>query len=175
MFSRHLTLGSYDMRRACLILATVALAVFMDMPRAAAERRPQLQVGTLTCRLAPTVGLIAGSRQRGNCRFVRRDGRIEHYTTSITRFGLDLGVTAGGIMQWRVLARARTVPRGTIAGHYVGAGGSVSVGAGVGAKALIGGSRRSTMLQPLSFSANVGVNLAFGVTGLTLRHKPLER
>jgi hypothetical protein len=173
MFSRHVPfLDSYDIRRARLILAAVALAMSIDVPSASAERR--FQVGTLTCRLAPTVGLIAGSRQRGNCRFVRRDGRVGHYTSSITRFGLDLGVTAGGIMHWRVLARTRTIARGSLAGQHVGAGGSVSVGAGVGVKALIGGSRRTTMLQPLSFSANVGVNLAVGVTGLTLRYKPLE-
>jgi hypothetical protein len=169
MLSRHVRFpDSYDMRRARLILVAVVLAMSIDLPSAAAERR--FQVGTLTCRLAPTVGLIAGSRQRGDCRFVGRGGRVEHYTSSITRFGLDLGVTAAGILRWRVLARTRTMGRGALAGHYVGAGGSVSVGAGVGVKALIGGSRRTTMLQPLSFSANVGVNLAVGVTGLTLRY-----
>jgi hypothetical protein len=173
MLSRHVLFpSSYDMRRARLILAAVVLAMSIDVPSASAERR--FDVGTLTCRSAPTVGLIAGSRQRGNCRFVRRGGRVEHYTSSITRFGLDLGVTAGGVMHWRVLARTRATGRGSLAGHYVGAGGSVSVGAGVGVKALIGGSRRTTMLQPLSFSANLGVNLAVGVTGLTLRYRPTE-
>jgi hypothetical protein len=36
---------------------------------------------------------------------------------------------------------------------------------------LIGGSRRSVMLQPLSVSGQVGVNLALGVAGLTLRKR----
>jgi Protein of unknown function (DUF992) len=35
--------------------------------------------------------------------------------------------------------------------------------------ALVGGSRRSTVLQPVSLIGQVGVNLALGVAGLTLR------
>jgi hypothetical protein len=73
-------------------------------------------------------------------------------------------------MTWSVLARTRRIGRGVLAGHYVGASADASVGLGVGAKALIGGSRRTTMLQPLSLSGRVGVNLAAGVTGLTLRY-----
>ena len=52
---------------------------------------------------------------------------------------------------------------------YGGASGSASLGVGVGANALVGGSHRSFALQPLSVSGNVGVNLALGVAGLTLR------
>ena len=39
----------------------------------------------------------------------------------------------------------------------------------LGANALIGGSQRSAALQPVSVEAQVGVNLALGVAGLTLR------
>ena len=155
------------MTKASWVFAAVAMAISFDVSSSAAERR--LEAGILTCRMAPSVGLILGSRQRMRCRFVRTaEGRIERSLGSVTRFGLDLGVTAGGVMRWRALTRTRS-GRGVLAGHSVGASGSVSVGAGLGAKALIGGSRRSTMLQPLAFSANVGVNLAGGVTGLTLR------
>jgi hypothetical protein len=47
--------------------------------------------------------------------------------------------------------------------------GDISLGPGVGAKALIGGSRRTTVLQPVSVVGKIGANLALGVTGLTLR------
>ena len=80
-----------------------------------------------------------------------------------------LDITVGGVMTWSVLARTRRIGRGVLAGHYVGASADASVGVGIGAKALIGGSRRTTMLQPLSLSGRVGVNLAAGVTGLTPR------
>jgi len=52
---------------------------------------------------------------------------------------------------------------------YVGASGEVSLGLGVGANALIGDSQRSIALQPLSVEGQVGVNLAMGVAGLSLR------
>jgi hypothetical protein len=149
--------------------ATLMILIWAGLSPAAAQKR--FQLGSLTCRLGPSVGLIVGSRQRMRCRFVSAaDHRIEHYLGSVTRFGLDLGLTVGGVMTWSVLARTRRTGRGVLAGHYVGASADASVGLGIGAKALIGGSRRTTMLQPLSLSRRVGVNLAAGVTGLTLRY-----
>jgi hypothetical protein len=139
-----------------------------DCSAASAQRR--LEVGTLSCRLGPSVGLILGSRQRMRCRFVSfLDRSVEHYQGTVTKFGLDLGMTVGGVMQWRVIARSRRVGRGALAGHFVGASASVAAGVGVGAKVLVGGSRRTTVLQPLSVSGRVGINLAAGVAGLTLR------
>jgi hypothetical protein len=104
------------------------------------------------------------------CEFVKPGGRRENYSGSVTRFGLDLGFTVGGVMRWTVLARTRVTGRGILAGHYVGASGDISLGVGIGANALIGGSRRSTVLQPLSVAGQIGINLAVGVAGLTLRY-----
>lgn len=151
------------------ICAIVVIVVSSHAPVSAAQRH--FQVGTLICRLAPKVGLIVGSRQRIDCEFIRvRHTRTERYLGTVTRFGLDVGITAGGVMRWGVLTTTRNPGRGTLAGHYVGASGDVSLGVGVGAKVLIGGSRRTTMLQPLSISGRVGINIAAGVTGLTLRY-----
>jgi Protein of unknown function (DUF992) len=72
-------------------------------------------------------------------------------------------------MRWTVFARRKGFGRGAVAGHYVGVSGDVSVGLGIGANALIGGSRRSVVLQPVSTVLQVGLNLALGVAGLTLR------
>jgi hypothetical protein len=149
-------------------VAALMLLICVGTSPAAAQKR--LQAGNLTCRLGPSVGLILGSRQRMRCRFVSAtDHRIDLYFGSVTRFGLDLGITVGGVMVWSVLARTRRLGRGALAGHFVGASGDASFGLGIGAKALIGGSRRTVMLQPLSLSGRVGVNLAAGVAGLTLR------
>lgn len=151
---------------AALAVATVAFST-------ASQAQPrQSQAGTLTCRLAPSVGLILGSRQRMSCEFVPIGrGYRERYSGTVTRFGIDLGVTAGGVMIWSVWARSRGIRRGALAGHYVGASGDIALGVGVGANALIGGSRRSVMLQPLSVSGQVGINLALGVAGMTLRKR----
>ena len=151
------------------ICATIILALFVSTK---ADAQQRVQVGTLTCRLAPSVGLIVGSRQRMDCRFERsRGGPVERYSGVTTRIGLDLGFTAGGVMTWIVFAGTSAIGRGVLAGDYIGASGDIALGVGVGANALIGGSRRSVMLQPLSVSGQVGVNLALGVAGLTLRHR----
>jgi Protein of unknown function (DUF992) len=136
-----------------------------------AQAQSTTQIGRLTCRVAPSIGAIIGSRRRISCKYMtkRKGDRVENYSGTITRFGFDVGFTAGGLMTWTVLARTRGHRRGALAGHYVGVSGEISLGPGVGAKALIGGSRRTTVLQPVSVVGKVGANLALGVAGLTLR------
>jgi len=89
------------------------------------------------------------------------------YTGSITKFGLDLGATAGGEMAWSVFAPSNK-RFGALAGHYGGATAEATVGAGVGANVLVGGSNRTVTLQPLSVQGQTGLNLAVGVAGLEL-------
>jgi hypothetical protein len=153
-------------------LLSVALAMsslFFDTSPVLAQDR--IEVGTLTCRIGPGVGALIASHRRMSCRFKPREGRrVEEYSGTITRFGIDIGVTAGSAMTWLVYARTRVLGSGALAGHYVGASGEASLGLGGGAKALVGGSRRSTVLQPFSVVGQVGVNLALGVAGLTLRY-----
>jgi hypothetical protein len=86
----------------------------------------------------------------------------------IRRFGLDIGATSGGQLVWSVLARSR-VPVGALAGEYAGGSAEATVGGGVGANVLVGGSRRSIALQPVSLTGQTGVNLAVGVADLQLR------
>jgi len=148
-----------------------ALLIFGELavPPAAAQQQWQHNLGRLICRVGPGIGAVIASRRGLTCRFRARDGHVERYSGSITRFGLDIGVTAGGVMSWTVLTRTRGARRGALAGHYVGLSGEASVGVGGGAKALIGGTRRAMVLQPVSVVAKAGVNLALGVAGLTLR------
>lgn len=152
-----------------LVSMTVLTITILSVAASAAQEPRRTNVGRLTCRVGPGVGALIASRRRVACRFHARDGHSERYAGSITRFGLDVGITAGGVMRWIVLSRTRGVRPGSLAGHYVGASGDVSVGLGGGAKVLVGGSRRAMMLQPVSVVAQVGVNLAVGVAGLTLR------
>jgi hypothetical protein len=153
-------------------LVSVALAVsilFFDTSSVQAQAR--IEVGTLRCRIGPGVGALIASHRQMSCRFNPREGRrVEEYSGTITRFGLGIGVTATSAMTWLVYARTRVLRSGALAGHYVGVSGEASLGLGGGAKALVGGSRRSTVLQPFSVIGQVGVNLALGVTGLTLRY-----
>lgn len=152
-----------------IALAMVALA-FTSIVPAIAEVPQGTAAGVLTCRLAPSIGLIIGSQQRMACRFAPNGGYPpEAYVGVMNSLGLDIGITAGGVMAWGVIAPNAGPMRGKLAGKYVGASGAIGVGVGVGANALIGGSNRTIALQPLSLEGTVGVNLSLGVSGLTLR------
>jgi hypothetical protein len=130
----------------------------------------RVKVGTLSCRLAPSVGYIVGSRQRLRCQFNAEVPRPpEFYAGAISTAGLDVGVKSGGAMLWAVFAPVNGYYRGALAGTYGGVSGDVAVGVGLGANVLVGGSRRSIALQPLSVEGNVGVDLTLGVSQLRLR------
>jgi hypothetical protein len=71
-------------------------------------------------------------------------------------------------MVWLVYAPT-TRPVGALAGQYVGATGEATVGVGVGANVLIGGSNRTIALQPVSVQGQTGLNVAGGVAELALQ------
>jgi len=55
-----------------------------------------------------------------------------------------------------------------LAGHYGGVTAGATVGVGLDANALIGGSSTGIDLQPLSIQGNTGLNVAAGIAELTL-------
>ncbi len=73
---------------------------------------------------------------------------------------------------WGVLAPVEGVPHGALAGTYAGVGGEATAGVGLGANALIGGTGRAFSLQPVSIEGQVGVNVAGGITTVTLIAQP---
>jgi hypothetical protein len=150
-------------------LALIAFVLTCVSPASAQTSPPGTNVGALTCRLAPSIGLILGSRQRMACRFVPNGAfPPEAYVGVMNNIGLDIGITAGGVMAWGVFAPNTGPMRGKLAGTYVGASAAVGVGVGVGANLLFGGTGRSIALQPLSVEGTVGINLSLGVSSLTL-------
>ena len=129
----------------------------------------QTKVGLLSCYTSERIGLIVGSTQKLTCTFTPNYGPApEHYLGTINRIGPDIGATAGGIMSWAVLAPTNGWLRGALAGEYGGASGNVAVIVGAGANVLVGGSNRSIALQPLSVEGQTGINIAVGISGLTL-------
>jgi Protein of unknown function (DUF992) len=150
-----------------------AIALLCAITPLSAQQTGSTKVGVLTCKTSASLGLIVGSHQKLRCSFSQDNaGPAENYTGHVNRLGLDLGVKAGGVMAWGVFAPTNGLHHGALAGTYVGGSGSASLGVGVGANALVGGSHRSIALQPLSVEGQVGINLALGVAGLTLRSAP---
>jgi uncharacterized protein DUF992 len=146
-----------------------ALAVALGLAAAAPAAAQQVRAGLLTCDVSAGIGLIVTSQKQVSCVFApdRADIMREDYDGSITKFGLDLGLFGGGVMVWAVFTGTVAGP-GFLAGDYVGASGEASLGAGLGANVLIGGSNRTVTLQPVSVSGQIGINIALGVASLHL-------
>ena len=157
------------MRTLALALSTAGC---LAATAAIAQPRPErAAVGTLECNVAPGVGLIVASKKEMTCRFHPANGRDQIYYGTITRVGLDIGVTGHSVIIWNVLAPTRAPRAGELAGTYTGVGAQATAGVGAGANALIGGSNRTVTLQPLSVSAQTGINLAAGIGSITLRYE----
>jgi hypothetical protein len=127
-----------------------------------------VKVGELNCDISAGIGMIITSHKLLACTFTPAGGGPrEVYTGSITKLGVDLGATSGGVLAWSVYApTSRQVA--ALAGHYTGASAEATVGVGAGANVLIGGSNQTITLQPLSIQGQTGINVAAGVTGLDL-------
>jgi hypothetical protein len=156
-----------------LPIAAIALALLGTCIPLAAQQVGGTKVGVLTCKTSASLGLLVGSHQKLRCNFTPDNGGPpENYAGHVNRLGIDIGVKAGGVMAWGVFAPTNGYHHGALAGTYIGGSGSASLGVGIGANALIGGSHRSIALQPLSVEGHAGVNLALGIAGLSLRSVP---
>lgn len=153
------------MLRYSLVAATALLAGLAAATPAIAQAR--VEVGVLRCTVDGGAGLILGSSKGMRCVF-RHRGADEFYSGRVTKVGVDIGFTRRTEIRWAVLAPTANVPSASLAGAYGGVSAEATIGVGIGANALIGGSRRSIILQPLSVQGQTGLNFAAGVTGMRL-------
>ena len=130
-------------------------------------------VGQLYCNVSGGVGFIVTSRRALNCEFSPSSGaQHQHYIGTISRFGLDIGSQGPSKLTWDVVSLGGPVGPGALAGEFTGGTASATLGVGVGANALVGGSG-GLSLQPLSVeTTSGGVNLAAGVGALSLDYEP---
>jgi hypothetical protein len=157
------------MRRGYKVLVAAVLGVAATAGSAPAQRPVWDQVGTLNCDVSAGIGFIIGSQRQVNCLFTPSyPAPPEQYIGTITKVGLDIGITGGGTLTWEVL-QSTTRRRGVLAGSYVGATAEATVVAGLGANVLVGGNDRSVALQPLSVQGQVGLNVAAGVAEISLQ------
>ena len=157
--------------RRLVILAGLAAPMLVASLAGAQAQQPiqRVQVGILECRGGASVGFIVGSVTNLGC-VLRADGRPdEPYVATIRKVGLDIGITQETALGWAVFAPVERLGPGDLSGNYAGAQGSASVGVGLGANVLVGGSANSIALQPLSLQGSTGVNVAVGLEGLELR------
>lgn len=152
-------------RKACfaIIVALIPLDAGADN---------SAQVGTLSCDVSQGIGMFVVQKQTLSCVFKDTQGATQNYTGSIDQFGVALGAVEQGHLIWGVIASSSGVPAGALAGTYAGVGANASFGAGAGANVLVGGTGRAFSLQPISVQGQVGVNIAGGVTTVTLKAAP---
>jgi hypothetical protein len=152
--------------RLSLLLAAAAASLIAS---AAEAQQSRVQVGVLECRGGASMGFIVGSVTNLGC-VLRANGRPDSpYVATIRKVGLDLGITPETALGWAVFAPVERFGPGDLAGNYAGAQGSASVGVGLGANVLVGGSANSIALQPLSLQGQTGLNVAVGLQELELR------
>lgn len=155
------------MRRLTASLAVVVVTAVAASSPAAAQSR--VKTGVLECRGGPSIGLVVGSTTTMNCVY-RGDDRFEdRYIGIVRKVGLDIGITQETGLAWAVFAPTGRIGPGDLSGNYGGVSTSASVGVGLGANALLGGSDNSVALQPLSLQGQVGLNVQAGLEGLELR------
>jgi len=151
----------------CITAAAVAAAFIAGPLAAPAIADSGVNVGSLNCKVSGGSGFIFGSTKTISCIFSRPDGTAERYKGEINKYGVDLGFTEGAYMVWAVFAPGQ-VKKGALAGKYVGVSGQASVGLGLGANVLLGGSNDQVALQPASIEGVQGLNVAAGFGELTL-------
>ncbi|PCI05680.1 MAG: hypothetical protein COB78_03570 [Hyphomicrobiales bacterium] len=155
-----------------LAAATIVLAATASQFSPTIAEAANVELGVLTCDVDGGIGLLIGSKKDLECVFVPSNINEpeDWYFGSVTKIGLDIGITAATVIKWIVLGVSTdsTTP-GALAGRYGGVSASASLGIGVGANALIGGSQDGIILQPFSVEGKVGINLAVGLTGLVLK------
>jgi Protein of unknown function (DUF992) len=158
------------MHRSFILAGVAAIMLVASFTGANAQQPVQrVQVGILECRGGASIGFVVGSVTNLGC-VLRADGMPEdRYVATIRKVGLDLGITQETALAWGVYAPVARLGPGDLAGDYVGAQGSASVGVGLGGNVLVGGSANSIALQPLSVQGQVGLNVAAGLESLELR------
>jgi hypothetical protein len=155
------------MRRSSILFGVAA--ALLASAAADAQQPQRVQIGVLECRGGASVGFIVGSVTNLGC-LLHSEGRPDQpYVATIRKVGIDLGITEQSSLAWAVFAPVERAGVGDLSGNYAGAQGSASIGVGLGANVLDGGSANSVALQPLSVSGSTGISVAVGLAGLELR------
>ena len=157
------------MRRLTVSLAVAAVMAVTAISSASAQSR--VKSGVLECRGGTSIGLVVGSSSMMTCIYRGEDRFEDRYVAIIRKIGLDLGITKDVSMTWGVFNPTGRIGPGDLVGNYSGVSGSASIGIGLGANALLGGSNNTVALQPLSVQGQTGLNVQAGLEGLELRRE----
>jgi hypothetical protein len=150
------------------VFAGVAFAAALAATSSQALAHDTVEVGFLECR-GQSQAFVVGSITKLECLFAPNvGGRPQAYYGTIRRAGLDIGWNTSTVLKWAVYAPTYRLSPTALAGGYAGGGASVTVGVGVGANALFGGSNSTISLQPVSVQGQTGFAAAAGIASFEL-------
>ncbi len=126
-----------------------------------------VKIGVISCEAieGTRVNLIIRSTVDVACTFETVNGEKHAYKgeTGI-ELGLDLSFRTDEQFAFTVITSVdKKFDKQAVAGKYIGAKAAASIGVGLGAAALIGGSDNNFGLQPLAIEANKGFGVAAGI------------
>ncbi|WP_099867739.1 DUF992 domain-containing protein [Pararhizobium haloflavum] len=164
---------------ATLGAAALAQAADMGAPAPAPQApmvyqetgpRDGVRIGFLDCSVGSGLGYVIGSAKSVDCVFRSAMGSepLDAYSGTIRKLGVDLGYTSNQRLVWAVFAPTAGYHEGSLGGLYEGISAEATVGAGVGANVLVGGTSGSVHLQTVSVTGQLGLNLAAAGTSMTL-------
>ncbi len=146
----------------------IALAALIAASATTASAQSRVRVGVLECRGVST-SFVVGSVTDLRCVFRASNGANHGYVASIQKIGVDINLPSEVAVAWAVLAPTAVIGPGDLAGNYAGIAANATIGVGLGANALIGGSNNTFALQPVSVQGQTGLGIAAGIAGLALR------
>ena len=143
----------------------------------AASATPALanvEVGLLECRGA-SQQFIVGSVTTLQCLFrPSAGGPPQAYDAQIRRVGVDIGFNSSTVITWSVFAPNSPGPS-ALSGTYVGPSANATVGVGVGANVLWGGSSNTIALQPVSGQGQIGLGVVGGISAMEMHAHDMPR
>lgn len=161
---------------ALIALGGAQVATAADLPATTYQEptapgaRDGVKIGYLDCTIDGGLGYVLGSAKNVDCAFRSAVGNevLDSYSGAIRKLGVDVGFTTRSRLIWAVFAPTAGYHHGSLSGLYTGATAEATVGAGVGANILIGGTAGSIHLQTVSVTGQLGLNLAATGTSMTL-------
>jgi hypothetical protein len=133
-----------------------------------------VEVGLLECRGA-SQQFIVGSITTLQCVFrPSAGGPPQAYDAQIRRVGVDIGFNSSTALAWSVFAPNSPGP-GALSGTYVGPSANATVGVGVGANVLWGGSNSTVALQPVSGQGQIGLGVVGGISAMEMHAHEMPR
>jgi len=154
-----------------VMIAVLGLALPMVAMADGDKTSEGTKLGKLECKTVEGSGsnLLIHSTVDVKCTFTSTAGEKENYKgeTGIG-FGVDLSFDKQSSFVYAVMAADFKVGEYKFAGKYYGAGGDATIGRGLGAGVLIGGSKKSVSLEPIGLSATRGAGVSGGLTYLYL-------